>query len=251
MQNMELIAIFMMALSMSLAHCVGMCGGIVIAYSSSKINAKSKIIFQILSHLLYSVGRISSYFIIGIISALIGKGFSVSMTAKGAFFIFVGIILIIFAFSYIFFPKMMVYLEPSMTKGNGIVARNFRNIFKWFVNSKNISSLYGVGVLNGFLPCGMVYYFALQATLSDSILMGGIKMVVFGIATIPALFVLGFVLGKLKGISKYTQYFRILSFILMFGFGVYGIYNGISILQGKGMHMMHIQHSNMNHSMRM
>ncbi|CCF79886.1 membrane protein, putative [Helicobacter bizzozeronii CCUG 35545] len=72
---MELLAYFINGSLMSLGHCVGMCGGIVLAYCQSKFNPTTSLKQQILGHALYSLGRISMYVLVGILASLGFRGF--------------------------------------------------------------------------------------------------------------------------------------------------------------------------------
>ena len=61
MQSIDLFSIATIAFLGSFGHCVGMCGGIVIAYSSTKVQQGWRKKEQSISHLLYSLGRILTY----------------------------------------------------------------------------------------------------------------------------------------------------------------------------------------------
>lgn len=238
MEKLDLLSIFIIALNMSLSHCIWMCGGIVIAYSNGKIHQNSSGFYQIFCHTLYNLGRITSYMIIGGISASIGYGIAVSTGTKGFLFIAIGILLILFAFLYMFFPKAIAYIEPSLSRNSkNKLSEWFQISFKWLMTSKNLWSFYGLGILNGFLPCGMVYFFALSAALAPNVLMGMATMGAFGIATFLPMFILGFVSGKFIT-SSCRSFFMKLSFILMLCFGGYSIYKGILMFEGKSMHSM-------------
>ena len=72
METISIITIISIAFLGSFGHCVGMCGGIVIAYSSTKIKNEWTKKIQALTHLLYSFGRISTYMILGALFGLVG-----------------------------------------------------------------------------------------------------------------------------------------------------------------------------------
>jgi len=80
-------------------------------------------------------------------------------------------------------------------------------------------------VLNGFLPCGLVYFFLAAAATSGSFLGGGLIMALFGLATMPAMLGLGFVVGFLKGSGFREVMIKIASLIIM-GYGIYMAYLG-------------------------
>jgi sulfite exporter TauE/SafE len=61
METLDLWTIFVVALLGSVGHCIGMCGGFVVAYSTAKIDPKSSRLVQSAAHLLYSSGRFSAF----------------------------------------------------------------------------------------------------------------------------------------------------------------------------------------------
>lgn len=221
----NLVVVFLTALSMAFAHCIGMCGGIVIAYSSAKISKDMHLFSQGFAHLFYSLGRITGYVVIGIICGFIGYKVSISPIVSAWFLIFLGCFLILFAFFYILFPKIIASFEPSPYKSS-----IFRKLFAYFMESKTFSSFYFLGVLNGFLPCGMVYYFAGIALASGSILNGMLTMGIFGFATFIPMFILGFIFGISLKVA-YRRVFLILGFVGMVILGGMNIYKGVNKLQ--------------------
>ena len=71
METFSLISIISIALLGSFGHCIGMCGGIVVAYSSTKIKSEYSKTIQSVAHLLYSFGRVTTYTILGAILVLL------------------------------------------------------------------------------------------------------------------------------------------------------------------------------------
>ncbi|MDU7693565.1 MAG: sulfite exporter TauE/SafE family protein [Helicobacter sp.] len=221
------ILIFVSTLGLAFSHCVGMCGGIVIAYSRGKMISINPL-NQILLHGLYTIGRISSYAFLGVLAWFIGA--SLSLT-NAYFYIFLGGLLIFLAFSYTFFPKILSKLEPNLSK-----VAWFSALFGYFLRSKSKTSFYALGVLNGFLPCGMSYFFALNALSFGSIEASVLSMVIFGIATSVPLLLIGFVFGS--GFrAKFAKAFKWLGFICMLGLGSLHVIDGVQILNGKEPHV--------------
>ena len=86
MGNLDLIIILTTAFLGSVGHCIGMCGGIVIAYSSSKIDQQTSYWQQTFSHLAYNFGRVTTYTILGALFGFAGKVLAFTPTTKrGAF----------------------------------------------------------------------------------------------------------------------------------------------------------------------
>ena len=217
---MDFYTIFSIALISSLGHCVGMCGGIVIAYSN--LFNSSSLAFNFLSHIIYSLGRLSSYSFIGLVSAYIGTKISIDSNTKGIIFIVVGVIMILIGIS-ILIPKLASFLEVNIFK-----IRFFNKLLIFFIKQKNLLSLYFVGILNGFIPCGIVYFFALSASVAPSIIDGVLVMLIFGIATCLPMITFG-MFASLMHYIKYRKTIVNISALLIIIFGLKTIYNGLML----------------------
>lgn len=73
MDSINVITIISVAFLGSVGHCIGMCGGFVVAYSSAKIDSNSSKYYQFLSHLAYNIGRVTAYTFLGTIFGYIGS----------------------------------------------------------------------------------------------------------------------------------------------------------------------------------
>lgn len=71
MESVSILTIISIAFLGSFGHCIGMCGGIVVAYSSTKVESGWSKTKQSISHILYSFGRITTYVILGFILDLL------------------------------------------------------------------------------------------------------------------------------------------------------------------------------------
>lgn len=163
---------FFMGLFGSL-HCVAMCGPLVMALPvSGKSSWK-----VVANRLIYQAGRIMTYGLIGLLIGFIGNSITVKgwqqtiSIATGAFLIGMGLFTI---FGHYF---------PSLArKQSQILQPVIRKMGYWLYRP---GGSFMAGVLNGILPCGMVYM-ALAAALNvDSWLGGGAFMIFFGLGTLP------------------------------------------------------------------
>lgn len=199
-----------------------MCGGFVMAYSSAKIDSSASSFRQFLSHLMYNMGRVSSYITLGMLFGALGSIFTFSQHINGYFYFVIGIIMVFMGLSMMGKIKFLTSLEATIAFNPTI-----KTLFSKLIHSKSLSSFYGLGVLNGFLPCGLVYFFLATAATSGSFWLGGLKMALFGLATMPAMLGLGFVVGFLKGSSFREVMIKVASLIIM-GYGIYMSYIGYS-----------------------
>ena len=84
-------------------------------------------------------------------------------------------------------------------------------------------------MLNGLLPCGFVYFFAITAASTGDPILGALVMFIFGVSTIPALFSLGFFVGIFKQASFRSIMIKLAAIAVLI-YGVFTIYNGYRYL---------------------
>ncbi len=224
MEAISIITIISIAFLGSFGHCVGMCGGIVIAYSSTKIKSEWTKQVQALAHLLYSFGRITTYVILGALFGLVGGVVTFDNMTSGIFLLVTGFMMVLVGLSLLGKIKFLTILEHTCSK-----SPLYQNTFKALLGSQSLFSFYLLGMLNGLLPCGFVYVFAITAASTGSVFWGAFVMLIFGLSTIPALFSLGFFVGVFKQ-SNLRDLFIKLASILVIGFGFYIAYLGYEYL---------------------
>ena len=225
MDNLDIITLITIAFLGSFGHCIGMCGGIVLAYSGNKIDQNDSKIKQSLSHLAYNLGRVTTYITLGAIFGAIGSVLSYNNIAIATLTILAGIFMIFAGLSLLGKFKFLTNIEHSFFK-----AKWYQNIFKNAISSKSIDSFFLLGLLNGLLPCGLVYFFAVAAASTGSAFWGAVVMAIFGLSTIPSLFTLGFFAGFLKQTSFRTTLMSLSSIIVII-YGFYTIYRGYDFIQ--------------------
>ncbi len=224
MGNIDLIIILTTAFLGSVGHCIGMCGGIVVAYSSSKIDQESSYIQQTTSHLAYNFGRVTTYAILGALFGYAGQVLAFTPTTKGVLFLITGLLMILAGLSLLGQFKFLNSAEFSVSKYAW-----YQNSFRKLMSSKTYGSFYFLGMLNGIIPCGLVYSFAIFAASTASPLGGALVMATFGLATIPALFFLGFITKFLqKGSLRGTM--MKLAALLVIIYGVFTFYKGYNFV---------------------
>jgi sulfite exporter TauE/SafE len=224
MHEIEWLAIISIAFAGSFGHCIGMCGGFIVAYSSAKIDNTMNISSQLIRHSAYNMGRVSAYVILGMIFGAIGSLIAWNMNLHGALFIIAGILMVITALGMVGLSKFIHVLEHSFTS-----LPWFKQLFSNLIKNKSISSFFALGVMNGFFPCGFVFFFAAKAAASASIIDGGLIMAVFGLTTVPTLLALGQSVSFMRQITFRQMMNRIAS-LAIFIYGLYSIYYGLAFL---------------------
>lgn len=224
MDTVNLLTIATIAFLGSFGHCVGMCGGIVVAYSSIKLGGEPSKGYQAAAHLLYSLGRVTTYTTLGAVFGYIGGVITFNNIANGALLIFAGVAMVLAGLSLLGKIKFLTVIEHSFSSSSF-----YKDAFKKILNSKSLFSFYLLGLLNGLLPCGFVYFFAIAAASTASPIDGAIVMFIFGIGTIPAMFGLGF-LTSLASSSSFRNMMMSLSSIAVILYGIFTLYNGYTYI---------------------
>ena len=230
METVDILSIITIAFLGSFGHCIGMCGGIVIAYSSTKVQQKWNKLEQSSAHLLYSLGRVVTYSILGAVFGSIGAVITFSNTANGTLLLVAGVVMILAGFSLLGKLKFLTLIEHSVSKSSW-----YQNSFKALLSGDTLASFFLLGMLNGLLPCGFVYFFAITAASTADPLYGAFVMAIFGISTIPAMFSLGFFVGifKQSGLRNIMIKLAAISVLLYGGYTIYNGYNYIITKEKK------------------
>jgi len=221
METVDFITIISIAFLGSFGHCIGMCGGIVLAYSTIKIDPASSKISKSAAHLLYSFGRVFTYTILGALFGALGSVIQFSNTSRGVVLVVVGVGMILAGLSLMGKIKFLTVIEHSFASSS-----LYKVTFKRILNSKSNASFFALGMLNGLLPCGFVYFFAITAAGTGSPVQGALVMAIFGMSTIPAMFGVGF-LASLASATSFRNMMMSLSSIAVLLYGALTIYHGI------------------------
>lgn len=175
-------------------HCIGMCGPIAIALP---VPNSSNISF-VTGRMLYNIGRVVSYSILGGVFGLLGGRIALA-GAQQFVSIALGVIIII----AVLLPQKHknFFIQHSATQK--IVQPIKSNIGVLFKKA-NFSAMFLIGILNGFLPCGFVYIGLAGAIASGDAISGIAVMILFGLGTVPAMFAAS-VFGKFINLGIRTK----------------------------------------------
>jgi uncharacterized protein len=158
-------------------HCIGMCGPIALSLPYQDVS-KAKTAANVL---LYNGGRVLTYSFIGLVFGLIGQGVALAGFQQWLSIV-LGVLMLLAAFSVINFEKQLIQI-PFLDSGFKKVRFHLGRLLAQ--KSQKKRTLFLVGILNGFLPCGLVYLAIVGAIGTGSILGGSLYMTIFGVGTIP------------------------------------------------------------------
>ena len=162
-------------------HCAGMCGPIALALPFNQENKT----LQLTGNVLYQMGRITTYGVIGLLFGFIGRGFSLAGIQQ-PLSIALGAIMILI----VLLPRMFnTHSTPSILSK---FILQIKQKLGFFLQKRGLFALYTTGFLNGFLPCGLVYMALLAALGIGSPLESSFFMIFFGVGTFPMMFAIAF-----------------------------------------------------------
>jgi uncharacterized protein len=206
-------------------HCAGMCGGIVSALASGPRTTGT----AWLIHLCYNLGRIASYMVAGAVAGTVG---SLGLMLDGL----LPVQIVLYAAANLVLIGLGLYLAGI----HGPVSRlerlgsRFWSLLKPFTRrflpANSPAKALALGMLWGWLPCGLVYTMLFTALISGNALSGAAVMLAFGLGTLPNLMVAAALLhGPRAWLASRPA--RTLSGAVVLGFGVYGLAHAATLSQ--------------------
>jgi sulfite exporter TauE/SafE len=203
-------------------HCIGMCGPLALSLPVVTNNNTSRFF----STLLYNFGRIVTYAVLGAIFGIAGSTFAFFGYQQWLSVIMgIGILLFIFLPAYHFTKRNFItqfFEKTRIQLGNLFVRKNYHSVFF-------------IGLLNGLLPCGLVYMALAGAISTGSVINSSLFMAAFGLGTLPVMWSLAFFGGFIN--SRIRQRIKKLYPYLMAGMAV------LLILRGLGLDIPYISPS--------
>ncbi|NIG52463.1 sulfite exporter TauE/SafE family protein [Chitinophaga sp. Cy-1792] len=158
-------------------HCVGMCGPIALALPVQHLQGAKKLagIF------LYNAGRISVYSVFGLLFGWLGQqlflgGFQQWLSVTAGLILLFSVLV-----NYVLSTRKFRLTTP------GIMTTQVKAALGKLLVQQRFSTLYTIGVLNGLLPCGLVYMGITGAAATGTVEKGMLFMAAFGAGTLPAM----------------------------------------------------------------
>lgn len=247
-EPLSLLAMLMIGLLGS-GHCVGMCGGIAsglgFASSGNTVNGVNMASDRVRGPQLvlgYNLGRILSYGLAGLLVASLGY-WGREFLALGPWLrILAGVILVLMGLYLAGWWNILVYLE----KVGGRLWRRLQPLGRPLLPVKGAGQAVLLGMLWGWLPCGLVYTALAYAATAQSPAQGGLMMVFFGLGTAPAMVAGGLFSARIRQLLQ-GRYLRQLMALAMIAFGVWtlasvAVHSGHGAMDGGG-HSGHGDHA--------
>lgn len=226
MPDSGFLAVFLVGL-LGGVHCAGMCGGIVSALTLQVPGKPGAGGPAWMLHLAYNLGRISSYAVAG---ALMG--------ALGSLGLLLNNVLPVQLALYVAANLMMVALGVYLTGITGALAfaerggqwlwRRVQPLTRRFLPVRGPAQAFPLGLLWGWLPCGLVYSVLAMALLTGSAARGAATLLVFGLGTLPNLMLAGLLLVRFRNAVQ-GRALRLASGLIVLAFGLWGLLNAMTL----------------------
>ena len=209
-------------------HCIGMCGPIALMLPVDRTNQAKKVT-QIIS---YHLGRLTAYGSIGLIFGILGKGFYLAGVQQNLS-LFIGVAMIL----ALLIPEKIV-AQYNFSKPVFKLISKVKSALGSQFKKKSYKSLFTIGLLNGFLPCGMVYVALFGAIAMQSATYGIYYMLLFGLGTVPMMSSMVY-LNSFLTISFRNRIQKIIPYVAV----IIGV---LFILRGLGIGIPYISPSNIS-----
>ncbi len=206
--GLNLLPVLLVGLAGSV-HCVGMCGGVVSAFSAqprtvipvrvqTQMSARPARAGNVERVLAYNAGRMASYTLAGALAGSVGGGARLLAQVATAQ-------MIMYWLANLMLVALGLYLMDAwrgvarIEQGGQFLWRRLQPLTVRLQPLDSPFKLLALGGVWGFLPCGMVYSVLATAMLSGSAARGAAVMLAFGLGTLPMLMVLGVAGARVRG----------------------------------------------------
>lgn len=197
-------------------HCIGMCGGIVGAVTLSLPGQRPRVPYLFA----YNGGRIASYMLAGVLAGLLGAS-SVFLhhvwPVEKLLYGLASLMLVVLGLYLAGFWQGVLVLE----RAGGLLWKRIQPLSRRLLPLRSTAQAFALGLVMGWLPCGLVYSVLVAALATGSAAQGGLLMLSFGLGTLPTLLTMGLAAVRLKAFLQRT-WVRRASGLLVLGFGLAG-----------------------------
>lgn len=219
---MDSFALFMMGL-LGAGHCLGMCGGIASALalqgSASSLEMKKQ---QLINLVFYNIGRLSSYVLISLLIASVIFGLGSLVDFKD-YLIYLRIFSVVMLFLVAFYISQLWNGLVVFEKLGQYIWRYLSPISSKILPIRSPRSAFLLGVVWGWLPCGMVYSALSLSVTTGRVAESGFLMLAFGLGTLPAMLIIGSTAEFTKFLLQ-NPWFRRFAALLLFGYSTFSAY---------------------------
>jgi sulfite exporter TauE/SafE/copper chaperone CopZ len=209
---------FVVGIVASLSTCMAVVGGLVLSMSATFAKDGDRIKPQVMFH----VGRIVSFFILGGVIGAIGSAFTLNVSATFVLGLLIGLIMLILGLNLLEVFPWVKKFQPSMPKFIGKHAHGVSKL------NHTLTPLL-VGAATFFLPCGFTQSMQLYTLTTGNFFQGGLTMLAFALGTLPVLALVSFSSFSIKNSSKSGIFFKSAGLVVIL-FALFNIINSLVVI---------------------
>jgi sulfite exporter TauE/SafE len=215
------------------AHCAAMCGGLVGIACGARARETGRRAWWGRA-LAYNGGRIASYVAAGALTGAIGAA---GLSLRGTPLV-QQVLLALMSGALLLMGAYIAGLAPlvrAIESAGTALWRRIEPFSRRFLPVESLPRAFGLGMVWGWLPCGMVYAALIAALATADPRHGAALMLAFGIGTLPNLLAIGAVLGRVPRLVR-SRVSRALFAAVIMGVGAFGIVKSIQPMAHAGVH---------------
>ncbi len=208
--------VFMIGIIASLSTCMAVVGGLLLSMSATFAKEGSRVKPQVLFH----IGRIVSFFILGGVVGALGSAFALGATATFILGLIIGLVMLALGINLLDVFPWAKSFQPSMPK---FIARRAHGV----TNLNHTLTPLLVGIATFFLPCGFTQSMQIYTLGTGSFLKGGLTMLAFALGTLPVLAIISFSSVNINK-SKHAGVFFKTAGLIVILFAAFNIINSLA-----------------------
>lgn len=217
-ENVTYGTAFVIGIIASVSSCMAVVGGLLLSMSATFAKDGDKIKPQLMFH----IGRIVSFFILGGIIGVIGSAFTLSTSASFILGLIIGLIMLVLGINLLDIFPWAKKLQPSMPK---FLSKRAHEVSK--LNHTLTPML--VGVATFFLPCGFTQSMQLYSLTTGSFMSGALTMLAFALGTLPVLALVSFSSLSIRNSSKSGIFFKSAGLVVIM-FALFNLINSLVVI---------------------
>jgi sulfite exporter TauE/SafE len=207
------------------SHCIGMCGAFALALGSRHSRMAANVFRQVI----YSLGRVFTYSMAGAAAGYAGWRLMAEMNTmvniQAILSVTAGVLLTVQGL-------ISAGVLPGFAWSSGSSSCLGPKLFSGLLGAARLRSVFLGGVVNGLLPCGLVYAFLTLAASSGDMLQGWATMALFGLGTLPVMVLVGSG-GTLLGLAGRRRLLHLAAWCVVLT-GLLSVGRGIAFMQAAG-----------------
>lgn len=216
---------FLLGLLAGVTSCAALVGGLILSMSKQWIemySEKNSTLEKLQPHLMFNIGRIVSYALLGGVIGAIGSKFQISLTFTSVLIVAVSVMMFFLALQMLgvkAFRKFQFTMPKFITR---------RIVDETKFQGKHMPFL--MGALTFFLPCGFTMTAQGLALISGGAVQGALIMLFFALGTLPALLAIGLSAVKFSQKPHLANKFLKVAGILVLFFALFNINTQLNVL---------------------